>query len=90
MILNNSQDMSQYEEGIDVFKTIFFGAYNKGLQDGTIKEIEDIDSFYFATTHATLGLCKKLADKDILSQDQSLDKTKEIKVLIETILYRFK
>lgn len=90
VILNNSQDMSQYEEGIDVFKTIFFGAYNKGLQDGTIKEIEDIDSFYFATTHATLGLCKKLADKDILSQDQSLDKTKEIKVLIETILYRFK
>ena len=90
IILNTPEGMENYEQGIDVFKNIFFDAYNKGLQDGSIKAMEDIESFYFATTHATMGLCKKLADKDVLSQDSKLDKSKEIKVLIETILYRLK
>ena len=90
IVMNDSIDMSNYEQGIDAFKNIFVDAYHKGLKDGSVKEIEDVDSFYFATTLAIMSLCKKLADKDVLSQDSRLDKTKEIKVLIETILYRFK
>ncbi len=90
VISNSPEDMTNYEQGIDVFKNIFLDAYKKGIEDGSVKEIEDIESFYFATTHATMGLCKKLADKDVLSQDSKLDKSKEIRVLIETILYRLK
>lgn len=90
VILNSPEDMTHYEQGIDMFKSIFLDAYKKGIADGSVKEMEDIESFYFATTHATMGLCKKLADKDVLSQDSKLDKSKEIKVLIETILYRLK
>ena len=90
IVMNHQVDMSKYEQGIDIFKNIFFEAYEKGLKDGSVKEIDDVDAFYFATTLAIMSLCKKLADKDVLSQDSRLDKTKEIKVLIETILYRFK
>lgn len=90
IVNSNDKDMSSYESGINQFKSKFNEAYKLGLQDGSIKEIKDIDSFYFATTHALLGLCKKLSGKDILSQDTRIDKMREIEVLIETILYRFK
>ena len=90
ILTNRTENISSYEEGIDVFKDIFFEAYDLGLKDGTIKKMDNIDNFYFATTHALLGLCKKLADKDIISQDKSLDKGREIEVLIDTILYRLK
>lgn len=90
IVLNLPEDMSKYEQGIDIFKVYFLEAYYKGLQDGTVKEIKDIESFYFATTHATLGLCKKLADKDVLAQDRRLNKAKEVEMLVETILYRLK
>ena len=90
IVINTREDMKAYEQGIDVFKNIFLDAYHKGLEDGTVKEIEDIESFYFATAHATMSLCKKMSDKNVLTQDFTLDKTREIEVLIETILYRFK
>ncbi|MCR5506103.1 MAG: TetR/AcrR family transcriptional regulator [Bacilli bacterium] len=90
VILNSGNDVKDYEKGIGAFKEMFDNCYKLGLKDGSVKPVEDLDSFYFATTHALLGLCKKLADKDVISQDSSHDKAKEIKVLIETILYRLK
>lgn len=90
-IVNNGEsNIAEYEEGINYFKDIFMRGYDKGLNDKSVKELDDINSFYYASTHALLGLCKKLADKNVLSQDYNLDKGKEIKVLIETILYRLK
>ena len=90
-IINNSRDnLANYEEGINVFKKAFDEAYALGLKDGTVKEIEDVDCFYFSTTHALLGLCKKLASQNVLIQDYRLDKSKEVKVLIDTILLRIR
>ena len=90
IVNSNEKDMSSYEAGIESFKTKFNKIYSEGLKDGSVKEISDIDTFYFSTTHALLGLCKKLSGKNVLSQDARLDKAREIEVLIETILYRFK
>lgn len=90
VLTNNSKDMLGYEEGVAQFKLAFDKIYQEGLKDGSIKPVDNIDSFYFATTHALLGLCKKLADKDVLQQDKNGNKVGEIKVLIETILYRLK
>ena len=87
---NVNENMTSYEEGIDAFRQSFIEAYKKGLEDGSVENIQDVDSFYFATTHSLMGLCKKLADRNILAQDYNLDKTKEIQVLIDTILYRLK
>ena len=90
ILMNKTEPIGTYEEGIDQFKDIFLEAYELGLKDKTIKKIDNIESFYFATTHALMGLCKKLADKDIIAQDKTLDKGREIEVLIDTILYRLK
>ena len=90
VLTNKSGSMSSYEEGIDKFKDIFFECYECGLKDKTIKPVDNVENFYYATTHALMGLCKKLADKDIIAQDKTLDKGREIEVLIDTILYRLK
>ena len=87
---NNEKTATSYEAGIEQFKNKFDEIYQLGLKDGSVKEIKDIDIFYYSTTHALLELCKKLANKDIISQDARIDKAREIEILIETILYRFK
>ena len=87
---SNEKVATSYEAGIEQFKHKFDEIYQLGLKDGSVKEINDIDVFYYSTTHALLELCKKLANKDIISQDAKIDKVREIEVLIETILYRFK
>lgn len=90
VLTNTGKEMTGYEEGINKFKLAFDELYKQGVNDGSIKPLAHVDEFYYATTHALLGLCKKLADKDILSQDRTGNKVGEIEVLIETILYRLK
>ena len=69
---------------------VFINAYNKGLIDKTVKEINDINSFYLTTTHALMGLCKKLANSNILIQDEKMDKVKEIEMLIDIFMVNIK
>lgn len=79
---------SGYETGIDQFKNIYLAFYENGVKDGSVRALEDPESFYFATTHATLSLCKKLSSQSVIAQDYRIDKSKELSVFIETILYR--
>ena len=82
--------MDQYEKSIDLYKASFFRFYQEGLEDGSVAEIENIETVYFASTHAILELCKKLSlAKPVLTQDVENPKAKEIKTLIDIILFRF-
>ncbi|MBR4237264.1 TetR/AcrR family transcriptional regulator [bacterium] len=85
-VLNKGLPLNEYEKNIKSFYDVFLNAYNEGLKDNTVKEIDDINNFYFSTTHSLLGLCKKLSSTDILEQDNKLDKLKEIKTLKEIIM----
>ena len=79
--------LSPYETAIDQFRAAYMSAYQEGLKDGSIKEQSDIETFYFSTTHALLELCKKLAfRKAVLNQDNNIQKEDEIKCLIDIIL----
>ena len=79
--------LSPYETAIDQFRAAYMNAYQEGLKDGSIKEQSDIETFYFSTTHALLELCKKLAfRKAVLNQDNNIQKEDEIKCLIDIIL----
>ena len=76
-----------YEKAIDSYKDVYMHAYELGLKDGSIKKQKDINLFYFSTNHALLELCKKLAfKKAVLNQDKTLEKGGEIQCLIDTIL----
>ena len=82
-----SDDMNPYENAIDQYKAFYMAAYKLGLKDGSVKKQNDIELFYFSTTHALLELCKKLAfKKAVLEQDKGEGKEKEIQCLIDIIL----
>lgn len=78
---------SEYESEIEIFKNIFDKSYEKGVEDGSVKILEDKDAFYYSTAHALLNLCKSLASAAVLKQDEKINKEQEIKTLIDVILY---
>lgn len=79
--------LEEYETEVDYFKTMYLKAYELGLKDKSVKMMEDIETFYYSTTHALLELCKKHAlSFDILSQDKLAKKGAEIVCLIDVIL----
>lgn len=84
-------DVGEYDEQFVKFKEIFDNAYKKGLSDGSVRDIENPDVFYFATTHALLNLCKKLSFAgELIHQDSLISKEDEIGQIIKLILFRLK
>lgn len=87
MYTQNPSILKSYEKGIDQYHSDFIVAYELGVKDGSIKPIENIDVFYYSTTHSLMELCKKLSiNKALLTQDKSLKKAAEIQCLINIIL----
>ena len=90
MSTENKDVLNPYEEAVDQYKNALMKAYEQGLKDGSIKEQENIDLFYFSTTHAILELCKKLALKAVLNQDLAIEKLGEVRCLINIVLNELK
>ena len=90
MANDHSDDINRYENAINAYKNHYIDAYYLGLKDGSIKEQEDIEMLYFATTHALLELCKKLSNKAVLNQDLRIEKTSEIQCLINIVLNKIR
>ena len=86
----DTNSLNAYEAAIDLFKIEYMKAYQLGLDDGSVKAQDDIEMFYFTTTHSLLELCKKLSMKEILNQDKTISKNSEIKCLINLILKAIK
>ena len=81
------KEMEQYSDNMDIFHDVYVKAYKIGLADGSVREMEDIDRFYYATTHALLSLCKKLASEgNIVKQDKAIDRAEEVKTLVDVVL----
>ncbi len=65
-------------------------AYRLGLEDHSIRPVEDIDLYYYTTTHSLLSLCKKMATDNLVDIGLGIDKNKEIRLLIKIITDRLK
>ena len=80
-------EMDSYESVVGQYKTAYMKAYQEGLKDGSIKAQNNIEMFYYSTTHALLELCKKLSiKKAVLSQDNVVKKRAQIQCLVDIIL----
>ena len=91
MLREDKEGLDEYSDGLDLFKKEYFDAYHCGIKDGSIRETEDLETFYYTTTHALLSLCKKLAvEKQIVRQDGIVKKDREIEKLIDIILFNVK
>ena len=87
MLSDGQGSSDNYSSGMDLYKRVFFNAYECGIKDGSVKVIDNPELFYFSTTHAMLELCKKLAtNKNVVKQDLTIDKVAEIYELIKVIL----
>ena len=90
-IINKDCQMSEYEKKMEEFYILFKESYDLGINDKSINPINDVNNFYFTTTHSLMGLCKKLSiDKDILEQDLNINKEAEIEMLINIIMFSLK
>ena len=90
MLSEGKTDSNEYSSGLDKFKELCLNAYAQGLSDDSISPVDDWETFYYATTHALLELCKKLSAADIVRQDLSANKEREISTLTEIILHTLK
>ena len=85
-IINEEFDSTLYEKGIDMYKKIYIDAYESAVRNGKIKEVLDIDTFYYSTTHVLLDLGKRLARTNgIVKSDEQSD-YKELEAIIDIIL----
>jgi hypothetical protein len=91
MLSKSGFDLNEYANIIDKFKDLFISAYNDGIKDGSIKEVNDIETIYYASSKALLELCKKESiTVDIVRQDSLVNKKELISKLIDIILLTFK
>lgn len=90
-ILNEKEiQKTEYENDVNIFKSVFDRGYEKGIADGSVNPVEDRDNFYYSTTHALLNMCKFLSTADALQQDKNINKEKELQILIDVILKSLK
>lgn len=84
---NDNQGLDEYESSIDAYKNAYIEAYELGLKDQTIRNIDNIKLFYYTSTHSLLELCKKLSlNTELLNQDKRSVKYQEIETLINVFL----
>ena len=85
-IINESYDNTLYEDGVNKFKKIYFNAYRNAVDKGEIREVPDIDAFYYATTHVLLDLGKRLSRKGTVVSSDEHSNYKELKIMVDVIL----
>lgn len=90
LLMEADTGLREYEDRIKQFYDVYSKAYEKGRYDGTVYEIEDLRTFYYATTHSLLNLCKYLSKPTVLLQDQEIDGKKEIEQIVKLILNALK
>ena len=79
-------DQKKYSDLLLKYKDYFLEVYQKGIEDKSLRTINNLIEFYYATTHAIMSLAKKLALDAVLEQDLTINKELELKTLIDIIL----
>lgn len=90
-ISSGEAELSEYQDNFDRFRETVLDIYRQGVSEGSIRQQEDFELFYYATTHALLSLCKKLAtERHVIRQDARFEADEEIKIMTDLILAALK
>lgn len=90
ILTDSTLAFSEYQHTLSEIKMLYDEAYRLGLEDHSIRPVEDIDLYYYTTTHSLLSLCKKMATDNLVDIGLGIDKNKEIQLLIKIITDRLK
>ena len=78
--------LHEYEASVLNFFPVFFGAYEAGLRDGTVRPIADPRRFYDSVCHGVMALTQKLLRGEILAADGFGD-SGELEQLLDMAAY---
>jgi AcrR family transcriptional regulator len=81
------EELDGYEKSVIDFYPFFEKAYQVGLQDGTVRELENFKLCYLTYAHALMELTKKLMQGELLPSDNFSNASQELSMLIETAVY---
>ena len=81
------EDLEVYERSVINFYPFFEKAYQAGLADGTVREVENFQMCYTTYAHALMELSKKLMQGELLPSDNFSNASQELTLLIETAVY---
>ncbi|MBR5090148.1 MAG: TetR/AcrR family transcriptional regulator [Ruminiclostridium sp.] len=77
------EELEEYESSVIDFYPVVERAYRKGLDDGTMHEINDFRLFYMTYAHALTEMCKKFIEGEILPSDDFSGAENELELLID-------
>lgn len=81
------EELREYDKSIINFYPVFESAYLAGLEDGTVREIENFNIFYVAFAHTLMELSKKLIQGELLPSDDFSVAVAELETVIEAAVY---
>lgn len=81
------EELEEYDKSMINFYPLFERAYKKGLEDGTIREIENFPLFYLTHAHALMELSKKLVQGELVPSDDFRYAEGELTLLIDSAVY---
>ncbi|MGN0056187.1 MAG: TetR/AcrR family transcriptional regulator [Atopobiaceae bacterium] len=76
------EQLMAYGQEVDSFYIIFEDAYQLGVSDGSVRQIDDFRTFYQCVAHALMGLAQKLYGGDVIPSDRFDDDPSEIECLV--------
>ena len=77
------EQLEVYERSVINFYPVIERAYNKGVEDGTVRKIPEFRIYYLTFAHALTEMSKKFIDGEILPSDDFSDAEKELAMLID-------
>lgn len=78
--------LSTYDKVLADIKLIYDKAYEQGIKDNSILNV-DKDKYYYTTTHMILGICYRLAGNgNILTSDEIVDELSQIELALDMCL----
>jgi len=80
-------ELEVYEKSVINFYPFFEKAYQAGLEDGTVRELENFQLCYLTYAHALMQLATKLMQGELLPSDNFSNASQELSLLIETAVY---
>ncbi|MBQ8966600.1 TetR/AcrR family transcriptional regulator [Ruminococcus sp.] len=81
------EELREYEQSVINFNPVVERAYRHGLEDGTVREVEDFGLFFLSYSHALLELCKKFVGGEVLPSDDFSHADMELQMLIDTAIH---
>lgn len=78
------EELTEYDRSIINFYPVLENAYLKGIEDGTVRKLDNFKLFYLSHAHALLEMCKKFVGGEILPSDNFSHAEDELQNLIDT------